>query len=93
MLREFVLIKTPAGYLTGELFVGEDWLPELVLDSQRESESYRPATFPAAWIVISFACGPLYSVWHLICNLIEEIAVAEREAKAEEVTKHEQPAD
>lgn len=82
-LREKVAVKTATGELHGELFIGADGLPELRLDVQFDNESFRPGTLPAAWIVISHTCGTLYSAWDLIWNLIEEIAIAQREAEEE----------
>lgn len=85
MLREAVTIKTAIGELHGELFVGVDGLPELLVDCGCP-EYYRPATFPAAWKIhwklLQNPTMVLMHGWDTIVNLREDIQAAQREAES-----------
>lgn len=83
-LRESVIIKTFTDDLKGELFVGADGLPELVITiNGRTLEPYRPATLPAAWTVCPIHAagwGVLYDAWTDIEAILQHIRDAQREA-------------
>ena len=93
-LHESVIIRTGAGpNLHGELFVGEDGLPELEVSTTitlggfcgSDTKTYRPATFPAAWrlLTVSPYQGVLYDAWVALTTLRDVIAKAQREAERE----------
>lgn len=82
-LREDVRIVTDSGKLSGYLFVGADGLPELRLETQIDNESFRPATFPAAWRITSVTCGELYQAWREVEAIQMRLRVAQREAEQE----------
>lgn len=94
--REDVRIVTPGGQLTGHLFVGADGLPELLIPERyvgagltQWDQTYRPATFPAAWGPIVNAederiDGTLLEAWRTIEFVRERLAQAQREAETTE---------
>lgn len=90
-LRELVTIHTGTGMLVnGELSVGLDGLPQVTLTSLVEDADcllHEPphtiATFPAAWSLSSSTCGPLYTAWRDIEEIMEQLKEAEREAENE----------
>lgn len=83
-LREKVYIKTPAGNLEGELFVGTDGLPELDVFAGDMTCLYRTYAFPAAWSITSPSHGLLLTAWTQIETIREQIRDAQREAEAED---------
>lgn len=78
MLTEAVAVRTATTRLTGELFVGKDGLPELQITSH-ERGLYRPYTLPAAWSLSSSTCGPLYTAWRDIEEIMEQLKAVQRE--------------
>lgn len=82
MLREKVIIKTATTNIEGELFVGADGLPELVIGVW-DREFYRPWTLPAAWTVCYRSDNQsdiLLYTWIRISDLRQDIRDAQREA-------------
>lgn len=102
-LREPVIVHTAISDLMGHLFVGVDGLPELKVEIPlsmvpgvyypTSSTSYRPATFPYAWLlraadpshdVGGIDEGILIAAWSDIERIQRQIAAARREEETEE---------
>lgn len=89
-LREKVIVKTATIDLQGELVVGADGLPELIVDCSiictGRREQYRPWTLPAAWTVITKHTFPgiLLDAWRMIERCHHDIAEAQREEEIDD---------
>lgn len=78
-IREAVRVRMDMKEIDGVLFVSNGF-PRLFTE---EFGCYGLTTFPAAWSLSSPTCGPLYTAWRDIEEIMEQLKVAEREAENE----------